>query len=177
MDDFYYEKIHHSQFIPAMIEILDNQQIQKHFSQQPFVPAHWHRSIEMSYIKNAKVLLKIGQKEYNIENDFTFINSGQVHSLVAQSLSEESQAMIVIISYDFIKQYCPQIDDISFDLLLHKDHSQLQALYEKLKELYLHQNAYSYLLITACLLEIMHVLLTDYQTIQKKTTKFKKQEK
>lgn len=159
MNEYRYEKIKHEKKIPAMIAVLNYQDIKNYFASQVFIPPHWHRSIEMSYIENASVSLKIGEKEYIVENDFTFVNSGEVHSLSALSVNQHSQAMIVIISYDFIKQYCPEIDHIFFDLTLCQNHEPLKMIYHKMKQLYLHQTQYSYLQITACLLEILNFLL------------------
>lgn len=115
-------------------------------------------------IEDATVILQVGDKESIIENGFTCINSGVVHSLYASALENHPQAMIVLISYDFIKQHYPDIDHIIFDLSLQKDHQELCVLYNRLKELYLHPDHYSYLNITGCLLDILSLLLRKYQS-------------
>ncbi len=158
---YYHENVQHKNNIPAFIALLDGEDIQRYFPTEIFVLAHWHRSLEISLIEGATVILQIGNKESIIENGFTCINSGVVHSLYASALGNHPQAMIVLISYDFIKQHYPDIDHIIFYLSLQKDHQESRVLYNRLKELYLHQDHYSY----GCLLDILSLLLRKYQNL------------
>lgn len=163
MDKYRHERVEYNNQIPAMFAVLDQSQIKKYFPTDIFIPSHWHRSLEISLIENAEVILQIGEKEQLIEDDFTCVNSGIVHSLNAKSLKKNSSCIILLISYDFIKSYYPEIDNIYFDLSKNKDHESLKVLYYKLKELHLNQASYSYLDITACILEILSHLLREYK--------------
>lgn len=179
MKTYYHERVIHQENIPALIAILDGDEIKDIFSNEVFIPTHWHRSLEVSLIENAEVILQIGEKEYLIQDDFTCVNSGVVHSLRVKTLTKDVHSIILVLSYDFIKQYVPQIDDISFDLSIKADHSDLKKLYYKLENLYAHHNQTSYLKITACLLEIISVLVESYQvkkqTIKKSSSKNQEQ--
>lgn len=163
MANYYHENVKLENQIPAMIASLDGSFIENYFPYDVFIPSHWHRSLEISLLENAEVVLQIGEKEYVIDNDFTCVNSGVVHSLRAQTIRENPHCLIVLISYDFMKQYYPDIDHISFDLSLKKDNSDLKYLYHRLEELYLNQDKYTYLDITACLFEIFALLLREYK--------------
>lgn len=178
MEDYQYEKVKHHAQIPAMIAVLDHSQINDYFPSNVFIPSHWHRSLEISLIEHATVSLRCGEKESIIENDFTCINSGVVHSLNAILIQDNASCIILLISYDFLKQYVPEIDDITFNLSLQKDHSQLKQLYYNLRHLYLQQDNYSYLLITACILELVKHLLAFYQVTkyQIKSKSFRNQD-
>ena len=163
MDKYLHERVEYKNQIPAMFAVLDESEINKYFSTDIFIPSHWHRSLEISLIENAEVILQIGEKEYHIEDDFTCVNCGLVHSLKAKSLKKKANCIILLISYDFIKSYYPEIDNVYFDLSKNKNHESLKALYYKLKELHINQVPYSYLDITACILEILSNLLREYQ--------------
>lgn len=163
MNRYHHENVKHNDQLPAMIAILDAKLVKKYFPTDIFVPSHWHRSLEISLIENIEVFVRIGDKETCVINDFTCINSGVVHSLRAGEIHDDSSCIILLISYEFIKYYYPDIDSCSFDLSLHKDHTSLKQLYYRLRDLYQQQNDYTYLSMTACVLEILNILLTSYQ--------------
>lgn len=176
MERYHHESVPHSQQLPAMIAILDRQLIQQNFPEEIFIPSHWHRSLEISLIEQAEVVLQIGEQEFLIKDDFTCINSGVVHSLRCNRMNERSSSIVVLFSYEFLTQYCPEIDSIYFDLRLKEDHTPLKQLYVKLKEAYLKDQPYAYLNVTACLLEILGVLMRDYK-VEKDDIKFRSSKK
>lgn len=163
MSEYRHESVKHNPHIPAMIAILDHKSAKEYFPSDIFIPSHWHRSLEISLIENIEVYLHIEGKKNLVKDDFTCVNSGVVHSLQAGTIHENSSCIILLISYDFIKQYYPDIDSIYFDLSLHEDHAPLKQLYYRLRDLYLLQDSYSYLAITACILEILNCLLKYYK--------------
>lgn len=172
MDTYYHEQVTLEKKIPVMIAILDEEGIQKYFPHDVFIPIHWHRSLEICLLENVEVVLQIESQEYIIDNDFTCINSGIVHSLRARHIRGNPHCLIVLISYDFMKTYYPDIDNVYFDLSLKKNHDDLKALYRRLEDLYLHQDQYTYLDINACLFEIFALLLREYK-VNKQETKRK----
>lgn len=163
MSMYRHEFIKQNDKLPAMIAVLEESQIQTTFPNEIFIPAHWHRSLEISWIEHAQVVLEIGEHKQLIEDDFTCINSGVVHSLRCQKIKQDPSCIIVILSYEFLKQIVPEIDEVYFDLQLQKDHSDLKILYKKLKELYQSQTPYAYLDIIACLFEVVSLLMKNYQ--------------
>lgn len=174
MEKFYHETVAYPKKIPAMIVELELSDIKRYFPKEIFIPSHWHRSLEISLIENAQIRLQVGQRHTVVENDFTCVNSGEVHTISVISMQENARAILVILSYDFMKQYYPKIDEIQFDLSLHKNHEALKQMYVRLAKLYRQQDDYSYLEINACLLEIMGHLLRYYARPKHevKTTKY-----
>ncbi|WP_195599224.1 helix-turn-helix transcriptional regulator [Longibaculum muris] len=175
MDNYYHEQVTLEKKLPAMIAVLNKNEIQKFFPHDVFVPTHWHRCLEICLLENAEVILQIGNQEYLIDDDFTCINSGVVHSLRARHIKENPHCLIVLISYDFMKTYYPDIDEVFFDLSLKENHDDLKKLYRRLEMLYLQQDQYTYLDINACLFEIFALLLREYkvnkQDIKRKSNK------
>lgn len=163
MNTYRHESVEHNPHIPAMIAILDYQSAKHYFPTDIFIPSHWHRSLEISLIEHVEVTLQIGEHHTVVKDDFTCVNSGVVHSLHAGEIQADSSCIILLLSYDFMKQYCPDVDTIYFDLSLHKDHEPLKQLYYRLRDLYLNQDTYTYLAITACIFELFNCLLTYYK--------------
>lgn len=167
MENYPHERVELTAQLPALIAVLNAQTIQQHFPSGIFVPAHWHRSLEITLIENAEAILRVGNTEYTIHNNFTCINSGEVHSIHAKknaTVLDNAHSIILVISYDFIIQYCPEFDNIHFDLLTNDPHTDLKELFYKLEALYTNNDAYNSLTITACILEILNLLLTKYQS-------------
>lgn len=169
MASYQHETVKFENQIPAMIVVLDQNQIEHYFPTEIFIPAHWHRSLEITWIEKTEVMLQIGEQNIRIEDDFTCVNSGVVHSLSCREVKEGSKCIIVLFSYEFLKQYCPDIDDIYFDMNKQQNHQPLKILYDKLETIYQSEEPYNYLKVTACLLEILQLLMKDY--MEYKTTK------
>lgn len=165
-NNFYHELVQHHPKLPAMIAVVEAKDIDEYFRQDPFIPPHWHRSIEMTYIEKATVELKIGNQESIIKDDFTFVNSGEVHSIRALSYNPQSRCIIVLISYDFILNQYPDFAYLTFDLHRHEDHQHLKEIFEKIAYYYQSNDHYHYLDIIACLYMLLSELLRNYQVIE-----------
>lgn len=164
METNYHERVHHSTRIPAMIAILNQHNMKQYFPSDIVIPSHWHRSLEITLVENMEVYLRIGEQETKIENDFTCVNSGVVHSLRSGKMNSDARCIILIISYDFIRQHIPEFDNLYFDFNKVHDHTPLKQLYYHLQDMYLCSTPYAYLSITACLIEILRHLLEHYQS-------------
>lgn len=163
IENYNHEKILHRNHIPALIAVLNKEELKEAFPAQAFIPLHWHRSVEITLIENGECILQVGNNRMVIKDDFTCVNSGVLHSIVGKHIQDDVHVIIVVLSYDFIRMYCPDIENIIFDLTLKENHSDLKELYYRLENLYLNQDQYTYLKINACLLEILHLLLSQYQ--------------
>lgn len=163
MADYYHEDVTGEGKIPALMASLQQKEIQRFFPNEIFIPFHWHRSLELSLIENAEVILQVGQKELLIKNDFTCVNSGMVHALRGKTVNEDVHCFVLVLSYEFMKQYYPDIDQVYFDLSVKKDHDDLIEIYRRIEKQYLNQDQYSYLDITASLLELFSLLLREYK--------------
>lgn len=176
-----HEQVKLEKQLPAMIGVLDKETFHSYFIHDTFVPEHWHRSLELCLHENIEVMLRMENKEYYIKDDFTCINSGVVHSLSGsqvEEISDNARSIVVLISYDFMKYYYPDIDNILFDLSLKENHDDLKKLYHRLEKLYTNQDEFTYLQINACLLEIFSLLLREYKVEKHSSYKknYKKQE-
>lgn len=158
-----YEKIFAQEDIPAMIKVLDQREL-KDISVPIEIAPHWHRSLELTYVRKGEVNLWINNHQQIIkEKEFILVNSGQIHRLTTQD-PQNCETVIVIISYQFLKENCPNIENVYFNINKtdeHKEH--LREIYENLRMLDLHPSPYNYLMSTAYIYEILYILLNDYQ--------------
>lgn len=87
-------------------------------SETCFIPRHWHESVEISYVLSGTIeTIYIEGTNYKAEQgDITVINSNEVHSFFVNP-QKDSSALTLIISYDFLKANCPDIDRIAFQCI------------------------------------------------------------
>lgn len=165
MNNVIYEKINLNPNLPALLGYFgkENSDVKKHY----YIPPHWHRSIEITFVIEGEVVGFINGKSISAKSgDFIFVNSGDVHEF--EKYQERlCGVVILVLSYDFIKKVYPNIDNIQFDIMdsnCKKD--RLQEIFLEIKELYLNQNELDYIKINSYIYEILYILLTNYR-IQK----------
>lgn len=109
-----YEKIKTEKEIPAMIQYLNRAMMKD--NALVFIPPHWHRSIEMTLVMKGQGEVWIGsEKQVVSTGEFIFVNSGRVHQM--QEISRlDGEALVLIISYDFMKKVYPRIDEVYFKI-------------------------------------------------------------
>lgn len=67
------------------------------------IPAHWHRSAEILYVKRGKLNIWINKQKYVLkQNDFIYINSKDVHSTQSP---EDNEVIVLQIPGDFLETF------------------------------------------------------------------------
>lgn len=157
--DSYYEKvaIHHD--FPAMMFYF-NEETMKDVQTKDWIPPHWHRSIELSYVKKGNITLCINHQEKVIHaGEFICVNSGMIHELKHNSNST-CEVMMVILSYSFFKKVCKEFDQHLFHINKENEaFDRLVAIYEDLITLYVKKEPYYTLQINAKIYEIVYLLM------------------
>ncbi len=107
--DYFHEQIKLQKNIPAQIVI---HTVDGYYN----VPKHWHRSLELDYMIHAGTLIYLNGHDFFEKDGYLLVaNSGAIHSIKATTL-EYLDAISVIISYDFLKEVYPDMDQIIFDV-------------------------------------------------------------
>lgn len=167
MENSNYEKVNLDDNIPAMIKYVSIDTVPKEFHNtiMHYIPPHWHRSVELSLVVEGRVNLWINEQKSTIEaNQFILVNSSQVHRLEEFGDEQKPAVVIMILSYDFIKNLCPCIDQFEFDLSKSNEQKdRLRDIYEEFKNFSLDHEKYDYLKMNAYLHEILYILLTFYR--------------
>lgn len=127
------------------------------------IPMHWHRSLEISYlIKGQLTLRKNNQDKKYQDETFFVINSGEVHEMRG-SLEGRFELICFIISYDFVAQILPNIDQMYFDMgKTEKTYSEIRRLFRTILALANQPTPFSNLRIQSELLELFYLLSTQH---------------
>lgn len=127
------------------------------------IPMHWHRSLEISYlIKGQLTLRKNNQDKKYQDETFFVINSGEVHEMRG-SLEGRFELICFIISYDFVAQILPNIDQMYFDMgKTEKTYSKIRRLFRTILALANQPTPFSNLRIQSELLELFYLLSTQH---------------
>lgn len=81
-----------------------------------YIPRHWHRSLEVTYVLQGAVNLNsLTEKRVVEKDDLLLVNSGIIHE-VSNIEDVEVEVICLLISYDFLKEHIPQFDQITFKL-------------------------------------------------------------
>lgn len=160
MRNIIYEKVNLSKNIPALVEYFgkENFDMKKYF----YIPPHWHRSIELTFITEGELVGVINGKRIRVQGgDFIFVNSGDVHE-IEKYQGKVCQGVILILSYDFIKSVYSNIDNIRLDIkeLGCKKH-RLCEIFLEMKKFSLNPKELDYIKITSYIYEVLHILLSN----------------
>ncbi|GAA0086248.1 helix-turn-helix domain-containing protein [Clostridium sp. CTA-7] len=161
MDTFIYEKVNLNKDLPAMIAYVgeENIDIKKHY----YIAPHWHRSIEMTLVTKGEIRVRINNKSITVKSgNFILVNSGDVHELEKYP-NETGGAVILILSYDFIKKIYPNIDSVQLDInISNYKKDRLLEIFLEMKDFYLNPMELDYIKINAYIHEILYILLSNY---------------
>lgn len=154
--NYYQERIETDSIIPAKIYIGKSQGDNCHY------PLHWHDNLEFDLVLKGTIRGKINGKQINVsEGEVFFVNSGDLHETDAVDKNEMS-AITILLSYDLLKEYCPDADTYCFNF------SENAAAKEKVKnlimecaEMYRKQDEFFELGISIALRQICSVLLKE----------------
>lgn len=170
--------LHFSATYPMLLENGDVLKIDP--MQTQFIPPHWHRSLELSYVKKGVLNVRIGKNERVYQDDELFlINSGEIHEVVGHPV-EDFEVICFIISYDYLEKLLPNIDNMRFSFDMSDEQKpELKELMTKIVTIYHAKEPYGYLNIQAYVIEIISMLCKYYQTenIQSHSQKHMKMQK
>lgn len=175
-----YEKINLNENIPAFIWYIDNESY--NIDYYSYISPHWHRSMELTLVTEGEINGRINGTPISVKkNEFVFVNSGDVHEF-EKDKGEISSGVILIMSYDFIKNVYPNFDNVRLDIKkvgLKKD--RLIEIFLDIKEYSLNPKELDYLKINSYLYEILYILfsncISEEVTIQDERFKYRERQK
>lgn len=173
MSSSIYENVHMDDKLPMRIVHLDSTDKNAPYAHLlgpidintvHFIPPHWHRSIEMTYIKKGSMKLRLGN-DHTIyhEGEFLFINSGDIHE-ISNIPGQATEVVCFIISYEYCRSLDPQFDHMCFDIKkTPRSYPDLKTLFEKILLDYYGDDDLKHLLIRSNLDLVMYRLFQDFQ--------------
>lgn len=168
MDTFYQEILATDQAHPIQLLV--------HQGTVDFVVLeHWHKDLELNYYLESDQLPDYGatcwvngRKFFVGPGSLMLVNSGEIHALepthAIQIPGDQVLGASLFISYDFLKEICPDIDNILFVLEGEPEQlDNLKALFHELIALRAEEEReYTHLRLTAVALQITYILLTYF---------------
>lgn len=109
--NYLYEVVKYNKNLPAMVLMQDKPGYRCKTS------LHWHKELEFIYmIKGHLDVYVNGQKSDLDDNGLFFCNSEEIHVTGVRDDNEHNRYIVVMLSYDFVKQFFPEIDSCVFDI-------------------------------------------------------------
>lgn len=82
------------------------------FDHGSYIPAHWHRAVEIIYMQEGSLDVTVESKSFTISpEDCTLINANVLHSTKCIS---PNKAIVLQIPIDFIEKYIPNVQQLLF---------------------------------------------------------------
>ncbi|EFS03580.1 putative AraC family transcriptional regulator [Listeria seeligeri FSL S4-171] len=162
MDDNLPLKILH--FYPDSPFLLNNPKFPKlDLDTVHFVPLHWHRSVELTYVVEGGITLRTGDKvETYMKDSFFIINSGDIHE-VSNVPSDNVEVVCLLISNDYLQGLQSEYADSRFDMSTTTEtYAELAHIYREILVLHDEKDAFNFLKIQGKLLEIIYILFTNH---------------
>jgi len=170
--EYNYEIVTTPKNIPAKIIINSSPEV---------VYRHWHKDLELIYSYDGSFVSYINGAIHSTQNkELILVNSGDIHSVDEYS-KDVATTLSILISYDFIKDNCPEIDNIEFklDKKNFKAINKLKEIHEEICGMYLNymkinnksllfveeeksNDKFHHLKINSYLYEILYLLLNNY---------------
>lgn len=86
-------------------------------NERVFIPPHWQRSLELTYILKGELNLRIGSELVTYgEDDLFIINSGDIHE-TSGVIDPNGEIISFIISCDFLEEIIPNYENLRFKLV------------------------------------------------------------
>lgn len=136
-----------------------------HDKERSYIVPHFHEDIEIIALKTGTLKLTDKTQNYFLKaGDIHIFNSNTIHSILSEDMSME--AVVLQISYKFVREFSPEIDLYQFSAqLFHEDHGSVHILREELFKLIActeSQSEFSNLKAYSILFHILELLLENF---------------
>ncbi|WP_099205941.1 helix-turn-helix transcriptional regulator [Scatolibacter rhodanostii] len=164
----YYERVQPDFGIPARIHAEEKAHMRYHY------PLHWHEYIEFDLVTDGVLKGKINGEEVLVyPGDFFFANSGELHETDRQG-EEKMRAFSLLLSYDLVKQYCPDADSYRFSFEGKAEiKKEVAALIAECIEIRRKKEELYQLKLSVILHQICYILLKECRQIKDESNKNK----
>lgn len=108
--DYLYEVVKYNKNLPAMILMQDKPGIRCR------TKLHWHKELELIYMIKGHLEIAVNGKNKTLDdNELFFCNSEVIHVSDVKDDNMINKYLVVLLSYDFLMQFFPDIDKYVFD--------------------------------------------------------------
>ncbi|HEX3075714.1 MAG TPA: AraC family transcriptional regulator [Lachnospiraceae bacterium] len=123
---------------------------------------HWHKELELVYMVKGCLNVKINGREVKVkENEFYLCNSEEIHITSVEKLSENYTYIVVLLSYEYMREFCRKIDSYIFEVVEGSmAYDDIKVQLKQLLALTKSSDVYVTIQQNRAILEIYHILLT-----------------
>lgn len=108
---FSFEKVQYDKHLSAKILIQKKPRLRCHSR------LHWHREFEIVYIIDGALDVNINGNAFTVaNNELYFTNTQEIHKTQTPKSIDENYYIVILLSYDFLKTYYPELDNVVFNL-------------------------------------------------------------
>lgn len=142
---------------------------------------HWHKDLELAYLYQGSAIFSSNGQTFSIRDKEVFlVNGGDIHAVIDYG-KDLVTLVTILIPYDFLKDNCPDIDNIEFKLDNNNEKSiaRLKKIYEEIVAIYNQDmknnnkllffvkdeninDEFHHIKIKSLLYEILYILLTQF---------------
>ena len=169
MEQFYHESFRTTKQFPMQLRL--HQGVINYA-----VLEHWHRSMEIDYLIDCEVQLMVGGKKTLVQSEeIILINSGDIHALWPERKIGRTQDELfgasIFISYEFLKEICPQFDEVCFVLEGNEEKKEeLKHVFDEMIGIYRkEQEEFTYLKMMGLLYRMLYLLFTYFKQVKNQT--------
>lgn len=123
---------------------------------------HWHSELEFVYMIHGCMEANINGESFTIrDGEFYFVNHEDIHTNAAPDKVAVQKYLVVQLSYEYMKQYCKELDQFVIDVNGNAEIKEEVAAYLKQLAGYEEENAtYSNIKMHQIILELYYLFLT-----------------
>lgn len=153
---FYKENIEINLLIPAKIYCGNTKGENTHY------PMHWHNNIEIILVLSGEIKARVNNVEHIVyPGEILFVNSSELHETESNN-KNEIEAITILLSYEFMKKYYPEIDSYYFNIDEREEYSkEIKTLMIKCAEEYKKKGQLYELKVSMLLMELFKILIEN----------------
>lgn len=153
---FYKENVEINLLIPAKIYCGNTKGENTHY------PMHWHNNIEIILVLSGEIKARVNNVEHIVyPGEILFVNSSELHETESNN-KNEIEAITILLSYEFMKKYYPEIDSYYFNIDEREEYSkEIKTLMIKCAEEYKKKGQLYELKVSMLLMELFKILIEN----------------
>lgn len=153
---FYKENVEINSLIPAKIYCGNTKGENTHY------PMHWHNNIEIILVLSGEIKARVNNVEHIVyPGEILFVNSSELHETESNN-KNEIEAITILLSYEFMKKYYPEIDSYYFNIDEREEYSkEIKTLMIKCAEEYKKKGQLYELKVSMLLMELFKILIEN----------------
>lgn len=123
---------------------------------------HWHNNIEIILVLSGEIKARVNNVEHIVyPGEILFVNSSELHETESNN-KNEIEAITILLSYEFMKKYYPEIDSYYFNIDEREEYSkEIKTLMIKCAEEYKKKGQLYELKVSMLLMELFKILIEN----------------